>query len=45
MASRIEKIAALAMQLGQKHLEPYGAVTSRHDFTQCQLMACLVLKV
>ena len=45
MASRIEKIVALAMKLGRKHLEPYGATTSRHDFTQPQLMACLVLKV
>jgi Transposase DDE domain len=44
MASRIEQIAALAMKLGQQHLEPYGAVTSRHDFTQRQLMSCLVLK-
>ena len=44
MASRIEKIVALAMKLGRKHLEPYGATTSRHDFTQPQLMACLVLK-
>lgn len=33
------------MKLGRKHLEPYGAATSRHDFTQSQLMACLVLKV
>ena len=44
MASRIEQIAALAMKLGLQHLEPYGAVTSRHDFTQRQLMTCLVLK-
>ena len=27
-----------------KHLADYGANTSRHDFTQRQLMACLILR-
>lgn len=44
METDLQKVARLAMQLGHKHLEDYGAVTSRHDFTQRQLMACLVLK-
>ena len=44
MSSRIEKVAQLAMNLGQKHLAPYGSVKSRHDFTQRQLMSCLILK-
>ena len=44
MSSRIEKVAHLAMSLGQKHLAPYGSVKSRHDFTQRQLMSCLILK-
>lgn len=32
------------MKLGQQHLAPYGSVKSRHDFTQRQLMSCLILK-
>jgi hypothetical protein len=40
----IERVAALAMQLGQKHLSDYGATRSRHDFTQRQLMACLIVR-
>ena len=34
----------LAMGLGQKHLADYGSVRSRHDFTQRQLMSCLILR-
>jgi hypothetical protein len=40
----IERVAALAMQLGSRHLADYGAPRSRHDFTQRQLMACLILR-
>jgi hypothetical protein len=40
----IERVAALAMQLGARHLADFGATTSRHDFTQRQLMACLILR-
>jgi Transposase DDE domain len=40
----VERVAELAMKLGAKHLADYGAVTSRHDFTQRQLMACLILR-
>jgi hypothetical protein len=40
----IERVATLAMRLGQKHLADYGATRSRHDFTQRQLMSCLVLR-
>jgi hypothetical protein len=40
----IERVAVLAMQLGHRHLADYGATRSRHDFTQRQLMACLVLR-
>jgi len=32
------------MLLGRKHLAPYGSVKSRKDFTQPQLMACLILR-
>ena len=32
------------MQLGSRHLADYGATRSRHDFTQRQLMACLILR-
>lgn len=44
MKAKIEQIAELAMRLGNKHLADYGAVRSRHDFTQRQLMACLILR-
>src|SRR3984957_6158251 len=40
----IERVAALAMQLGSRHLAEYGATRSRHDFTQRQLMACLIVR-
>jgi hypothetical protein len=40
----IERVVELAMELGRRHLADYGAVRSRHDFTQRQLMACLILK-
>ena len=40
----IERVATLSMQLGQRYLAAYGAVRSRHDFTQRQLMSCLVLR-
>ena len=44
MVPVVERVAELAMQLGQRYLADYGAVRSRHDFTQRQLMSCLVLK-
>ena len=40
----IEQVACLAMELGAAHLAAYGATRSRHDFTQRQLMACLILR-
>jgi hypothetical protein len=40
----IERVAELAMQLGGRHLANYGATRSRHDFTQRQLMSCLILR-
>jgi hypothetical protein len=40
----VERVAELAMELGRRHLADYGANTSRKDFTQRQLMACLILK-
>ncbi len=40
----IERVAELAMQLGARHWADYGATRSRHDFTQRQLMACLILR-
>lgn len=39
------RIAELALHLGRRCLRSYGSVKSRHDFTQPQLMACLILKV
>jgi len=40
----IEQVAELAMKLSQRHLADYGATRSRHDFTQRQLMTCLILR-
>lgn len=40
----VERVAELAMSLGQQHLADYGAARSRHDFTQRQLLTCLVLR-
>jgi hypothetical protein len=40
----VEKVAAMSMKLGARHLADYGAARSRHDFTQRQLMACLILR-
>jgi len=39
-----EQVAQLAMTLSQRHLADYGATRSRHDFTQRQLMSCLILR-
>jgi hypothetical protein len=40
----IEQVAELAMRLSRRHLADYGATRSRHDFTQRQLMSCLILR-
>lgn len=40
----IERVAALSMRLSQPYLADYGATTSSKDFTQRQLMTCLVLR-
>jgi hypothetical protein len=40
----IERVAEMAMRLSRPHLADYGATRSRHDFTQRQLMACLILR-
>lgn len=44
MKSKIERIAELAMKLSRPYLADYGATRSRHDFTQRQLMSCLILR-
>lgn len=41
----VERIAEMAMRLSGRYLADYGANTSRHDFTQRQLMTCLILRV
>ena len=43
-SGKLEKIAELAMRLGGRHLADYGSARSRHDFTQRQLMSCLILR-
>ena len=42
--SDLEQVAILAMRLGGRHLADYGATRSRKDFTQRQLMSCLILR-
>ncbi|HYX34228.1 MAG TPA: hypothetical protein VE954_14080 [Oligoflexus sp.] len=37
-------IAKLALKIGQRSLDTYSCPQSRHDFTQAQLFAILVLK-
>lgn len=44
IGTELERVAALAMKLGGRHLADYGATRSRHDFTQRQLMTCLILR-
>src|ERR1700755_228209 len=44
-ASLVERVATMAMRVSQKYLADYGATRSRHDFTQRQLMTCLILRV
>jgi transposase len=43
-APLIQRVTTLAMRLGAQHLADYGATRSRHDFTQRQLMSCLILR-
>jgi hypothetical protein len=38
------KIVALSLALGRRHLADYGSYKSRKDFTQHQLMVCLILR-
>lgn len=40
----VVRVAELAMKLGGRHLTDYGATTSRKDFTQRQLLTCLILR-
>lgn len=40
----VERVVELAMRLGGRHLADYGSARSRHDFTQRQLMAGLILR-
>jgi hypothetical protein len=42
--AQVVRVAELAMKLGGRHLADYGATTSRKDFTQRQLMTCLILR-
>lgn len=44
MASKVERIGRLAMKLSGRHMADYGSYKSRKDFTQSQLMACLILR-
>ena len=37
-------VVRLALRLANRHMQPYGSYKSRHDFTQPQLMACLILR-
>ena len=41
---QIQKVADWAMRVSRPSLADYGATRSRHDFTQRQLMSCLILR-
>ena len=41
---RLLTIVTLSLALGRRHLADYGSYKSRKDFTQHQLMACLILR-
>jgi len=43
-APKLERVAELAMHLGGQHLAEYGSARSRQDFTQRQLLSCLILR-
>ncbi len=42
--NRLLSIAALALEIGKKHLADYSHPKSPRVYTQSQLLACLVLK-
>lgn len=42
--STVAQVARLALRLAGRHMSAYSCLKSRHDFTQPQLMACLVLR-
>lgn len=43
-ATRLECVARMALRVAGRCVSSYACATSRHDFTQAQLVACLVLK-
>jgi len=43
-SNRLLSVVKLSLSVGAKHLAPYGSTKSRHDFTQRQLMTCLILR-
>jgi len=42
--TRLEAVAKMSLQVARRCVSSYGCVTSRKDFTQPQLIACLVLR-
>jgi len=44
MTKSPRRVAREALRLAQEALPAYSCPTSRHDFTQAQLFACLALK-
>lgn len=42
--TQLVQIARLTLRAASKCVTPYSARTSRHDFTQAQLIACLVVR-
>jgi transposase len=42
--STVVTVARLGLRLANRHMRPYGSPRSRHDFTQPQLMVCLILR-
>jgi len=40
----LARVATLSMSAARRHLAPYSSIKSRKDFTQAQLLTCLVLR-
>jgi hypothetical protein len=45
LRGKAERVAERAMKLGAKHLADCGSIKSRQNFTQRQLMTCLILRI
>src|SRR5262245_54419002 len=38
------EVASMALRVARRRMAVYGSIKSRHDFTQPQLVACLIVR-